>query len=71
LFSLGIYKQAAESEGSFEQAYISLLEDTASMTVEELAQKHLQADLTDSSFWQQAIDVVLKDVEEFVRLSEQ
>ncbi|MDQ0208311.1 M3 family oligoendopeptidase [Alkalicoccobacillus murimartini] len=71
LFSLGIYKQAVDAGGSFEKAYISLLEDTASMTVEDLAQKHLQADLTDSAFWQQAIDVVLKDVEEFIRLSEE
>ncbi|MCM3490264.1 M3 family oligoendopeptidase [Alkalihalophilus marmarensis] len=69
LFSMGIYKRALEAGRSFEDDYISLLEDTASMSVEELAMKHLQADLTTKEFWQEAIDVVLADVDEFMRLT--
>ncbi len=70
LFSQGIYKRALEAGSSFEDDYIALLKDTASMTVEDLAQKHLQVDLTNSQFWQEAIDVVLADVDEFMRLTE-
>ncbi|GAE36431.1 M3 family oligoendopeptidase [Halalkalibacter akibai] len=69
LFSLGIYKKALEAGRSFEDDYIALLQDTASMTVEDLAQKHLQIDLTNKDFWQEAIDLILVDVEEFMELT--
>lgn len=69
LFSLGIYKKALEKGSSFEDDYIALLQDTASMTVEDLAQKHLNVDLTKPDFWQEAIDVVLADVDEFMALT--
>ncbi|MFC0557473.1 M3 family oligoendopeptidase [Halalkalibacter alkalisediminis] len=70
LFSLGIYKKALEAGRSFEDDYIALLQDTASMTVEDLALKHLQIDLTSKDFWQEAIDLVLVDVDEFMELTE-
>ncbi|GAE26349.1 oligoendopeptidase F [Halalkalibacter wakoensis JCM 9140] len=69
LFSLGIYKKAMETGSSFEDDYIALLQDTASMTVEDLAKKHLNVDLTSKSFWQEAIDVILKDVDTFMELT--
>lgn len=71
LFSLGIYAYANKQGTSFEQEYINLLRDTASMTTEELAQKHLGVDLTKSDFWQVGIDMVLKDIHEFMELSEE
>jgi pepF/M3 family oligoendopeptidase len=46
LFSAGIYAKAQEAGPAFEDQYISLLRDTGSMTVEELAQKHLGVDLS-------------------------
>lgn len=70
LFSAGIYAQAASSETSYEQAYIALLQDTGSMTTEDLAKKHLGVDLTQPDFWQAAVDVVLKDVTDFLALTE-
>ncbi len=70
LFSMGIYAYAQKSEGNFEEQYIALLRDTASMTTEELALKHLNVDLTKPDFWQAGIDMVIKDVEEFVTLTE-
>ncbi|MDV2685831.1 M3 family oligoendopeptidase [Alkalihalophilus lindianensis] len=70
LFSMGIYKRALEVGRSFEDDYISLLEDTASMSVEELAEKHLQVDLSTKTFWQEAINVVLADVDEFMKLTD-
>lgn len=71
LFSLGIYAYANKKGTSFEQEYIELLKDTASMTTEELAQKHLGVDLTKPDFWQAGIDMVLEDINSFMTLSEE
>ena len=70
LFSMGIYAYANQQGSSFEDQYIALLRDTASMTSEELAKKHLNVDLTKPDFWQAGIDQVLKDVEQFMTLTE-
>lgn len=71
LFSLGIYAQALQSDTSFEDQYIALLRDTASMTTEDLAKKHLGVDLTKPDFWQAGIDMIIQDVNEFIALSEE
>ncbi|MEY8637034.1 M3 family oligoendopeptidase [Enterococcus hirae] len=71
LFSLGIYAYSNKKGTSFEQEYIELLRDTASMTTEELAQKHLGVDLTKPDFWQAGIDMVLEDINSFMTLSEE
>lgn len=71
LFSMGIYAYANQKGSNFEDDYIALLRDTASMTTEELAQKHLQVDLTKPDFWQAGIDMVLKDINEFMILTEE
>lgn len=70
LFSLGIYAQALEEGKGYEEKYIALLRDTASMTVEDLAQKHLQVDLTQEDFWQKAVDICLADIDEFLEMTE-
>ncbi|GIN18452.1 oligoendopeptidase [Shouchella clausii] len=67
LFSMGLYARALKAGASFEDNYIALLQDSGSMTAEQLAQKHLQVDLTKPDFWQEAIDVVLKDSHQFVQ----
>ncbi|HLR91999.1 MAG TPA: M3 family oligoendopeptidase [Atopostipes sp.] len=69
-FSLGIYARALESDKSFEDEYIALLRDTASMSTEDLAQKHLQVDLRKPDFWQEAIDRTHADIDEFLALTE-
>lgn len=69
-FSLGIYARGLEADDSFEADYIALLRDTANMTTEDLAEKHLAVDLTKSDFWQDAIDLVHADVEEYLQLTE-
>ena len=71
LFSMGIYAQAMKSDGNFEDQYIALLRDTAAMTTEELAQKHLNVDLTKPDFWQAGIDMVLHDINDFMTLTEE
>jgi oligoendopeptidase F len=70
LFSLGIYASALEEGKGYEEKYISLLKDTASMTVEDLAMKHLNADLTKPDFWEKAVKLCIDDVEEFLSLTE-
>lgn len=70
LFSLGIYAKAQATGTGFEDQYIALLRDTAAMTTEELAQKHLDVDLTQPDFWQAGIDVLKKDIDEFMTLTE-
>jgi oligoendopeptidase F len=70
LFSMGIYAYANQQGSNFEDQYIALLRDTASMSSEDLAKKHLGVDLTQPDFWQAGIDQVIKDVNEFMQLTE-
>lgn len=70
LFSSGIYAQASKEGSGFADRYVALLRDTGSMTVEELARKHLGVDLTKEEFWQSAIDLSLQDIELFLELTE-
>ncbi|MDR0899273.1 MAG: M3 family oligoendopeptidase [Lactobacillaceae bacterium] len=69
LFSNGIFSWA-QTQDNFEEAYIALLRDTANLTVEELAAKHLGADLTKPDFWQASIDLIKKDVDQFMELTD-
>lgn len=69
LFSLSIYAKAIEEGRSFEEKYISLLRDTAIMSVEDLAKKHLNEDITQHAFWEKGIALCVKDVEEFLELT--
>jgi pepF/M3 family oligoendopeptidase len=70
LFSAGIYAKAQEVGPAFEDQYVSLLRDTGSMTVEELARKHLGVDLTQPDFWQSAVDMAIEDVKQFMALTD-
>lgn len=69
LFSLGLYAHLLKT-GGFESAYIALLQDTGGMSIEALAQKHLDVDLTKSSFWQGAIDLANRDIDEFIKCTD-
>ncbi|MGG0644559.1 M3 family oligoendopeptidase [Sporosarcina gallistercoris] len=71
LFSLGIYAEYLKHPEGFEEKYISLLKDTGSMKVEDLAKKHLDVDVTKQEFWAAGIELIGKDVEEFVELTNQ
>ena len=70
LFSMGIYARALEEGSGFEEKYIALLKDSASMTVEDLAAKHLGEDLTKEGFWEKAVNLCTEDVKEFLELTE-
>ncbi|MCM2587233.1 M3 family oligoendopeptidase [Lactiplantibacillus plantarum] len=68
LFSLGIYAQA-KTQSDFEDRYIALLRDTANMSTEALAAKHLGVDLTKPAFWQAGVALIKRDIDEFMALS--
>ncbi len=69
LFSLSIYAKAKSEGTGFEEKYIALLQDTAVMTVEDLAMKHLGEDITQESFWMKGINLCIQDVQEFLQLT--
>jgi oligoendopeptidase F len=68
LFSLGIYATKEKLGAKFHQAYVDLLRDSGRMTVEDLIQKHLGADIRQSQFWQDSLDIVAKKVAAFEEL---
>ncbi|MDH6016498.1 M3 family oligoendopeptidase [Vibrio splendidus] len=68
LFSKGVYAQRDAKGEQFYGDYVSLLRDTGSMMAEEVVQKHLGMDLTQADFWQQSIDMVKVQIDEFERL---
>jgi len=70
MFSAGLYAEALRQGAAFEDNYIAMLRDTGSMTVEELAHKHLGVDLRKPDFWQRAMDLSIEDVNAFMRLTE-
>ncbi len=70
LFSLGIYAEAINEGAGYEEKYIALLKDSASMKVEDLAMKHLGVDLTKKDFWEKAIGLCIRDIKEFMALTE-
>ena len=69
LFSLSIYAKALEEGEGFEEKYMALLRDTAIMSVEDLAMKHLGEDITTQEFWAKGVALCVKDVEEFLELT--
>lgn len=70
MFSTGLYVRALEEGSSFADKYDALLRDTGSMTVEELAKKHLNVDLTQREFWQSAADLCVADIKQFLQMTD-
>ncbi|HBG02701.1 MAG TPA: oligoendopeptidase [Firmicutes bacterium] len=69
LFSTGVYARAKQEGPGFAESYANLLKDTARMSVEDLARKHLGVDLTKTDFWEAAVKLAIDDVEEFLGLT--
>lgn len=68
LFSAGLYALGMEKGEMTAAQYADFLQDTGCMNMEELARKHLGVDLTDERFWLQSLDVLVRDVEDYVKL---
>ncbi|MFF2094254.1 M3 family oligoendopeptidase [Paenibacillus sp. NPDC058174] len=69
LFSAGIYARAQQEGPVFAERYVQLLRDTGSMTVEELAQKHLGVKLDEEGFWRDAVALTNEDIKLFLELT--
>lgn len=69
LFSLSIYAKALEEGTGFEEKYMALLRDTAIMSAEDLAMKHLGEDITQQAFWEKGIALCVKDAKELIELT--
>lgn len=70
LFSAGIYARREQMGDAFPEIIDELLMDTGRMSAEDIAAKHLQVDLRTEQFWSDAVDHVLRDVDDFVRLAD-
>ena len=70
LFSAGIYARARAEGRAFAPRYVALLRDTGSMTVEDLARKHLGVRLDDTAFWREAAAGTEADVAQFLAMTE-
>lgn len=69
LFSLSVYAKALEEGTGFEEKYMALLRDTAVMSAEDLAMKHLGEDITQQAFWEKGIALCVQDAKEFISLT--
>ncbi|WP_068778014.1 M3 family oligoendopeptidase [Paenibacillus sp. GM2] len=69
MFSTGIYARALKEGEGFAEKYDAILRDTGRMTVEELASKHLNADLTKPDFWREAMALAVADAQMFLNLT--
>lgn len=69
LFASGLYERAKKEGASFASAYASLLAETGSMPCEDLCKK-AGFDITEKRFWQEAIKMYAKEIEEFVDFAE-
>ena len=69
LFAGGVYNRAKEEGKQFANKYRAMLADTGVMTTEEVAKKHLDVDLTQETFWTEAVNRSIADVDAFVKLA--
>jgi len=69
LFAMSLFAKAKEKGKEFERCYLNLLRDSGSMCTEDLVMKHLGEDITSEAFWIKGIELCIKDVDEFIKLS--
>ena len=70
LFSLGVYARREAAGAEFFPRYEALLRDTGRTTAEELADRHLDADLTQPEFWRDTIRMLERRIDYFETLVE-
>ena len=70
LFSLGVHARREAAGAEFFPRYEALLQDTGRTTAEELAYKHLDADLTQPAFWRDTIRMLESRIDYFETLVE-
>lgn len=70
LFSNGVYEQAKRQPDGFAESYDALLRDSGKMTVEQLGEHYLSADITQVAFWRDAQKSLTSAIEEYLELTE-
>jgi oligoendopeptidase F len=65
LFALGVYATYLQNPSGFSNRYNALLRDTGLMSCEELALKHLGADIRSPNFWNSSLDIIERQMLEF------
>ncbi|ANU18411.1 oligoendopeptidase F [Planococcus maritimus] len=70
LFSNGVYEQARKQPDGFPERYDALLRDSGKMTVEQLGEHYLGADITQIAFWRDAQKSLTSAIEEYLELTE-
>ena len=70
LFSLGVYARREAFGSEFFPRCVALLRDTGRMTVEDLAAKHLDVDLSQPEFWREAAAALEPRVDRLAELIE-
>ncbi len=68
LFSRAVYERAMEADDDAVRQVDALLQDTGRLSSEDVAEKHLDADLSDPGFWKTAAGSLVEDVERFEAL---
>ena len=71
LFSLGVFARRETFGDDFFPRYEALLRDTGRMTAEDLAARHLEADLTRPKFWRRTVAMLASRIDRFEELVEQ
>jgi len=71
LFSAALLLRVLSMGKAFDEPYKALLQDTGSMNAEILAQKHLDVDIGKAAFWQEEIDHLAKQLDQFEQLAQQ
>ncbi|MTH55750.1 oligoendopeptidase F [Bacillus mangrovi] len=70
LFSNGIYEEYKQKGSQFIPVYDELLGCSGSMTMETMASEYLSADLSKEPFWENAIQPVVRAIDEYMELTE-
>lgn len=70
LFSSGILAKALKERDGFDATFENILRESASSTVEELAEKHLNVDLRESEFWNCSVGLILSDIDKYLMLTD-
>ncbi|ENQ3106305.1 Oligoendopeptidase F [Bacillus sp. 491mf] len=69
LLSLGLLATAKQDGSEFNSKYKRFLGETEKRPVEELVYDYFNIDLSNPKFWQQSINQIIKDIEEYIHLS--
>ncbi len=70
MFSNGVYALAKEQGEGFLEQYDDLLRNTGRMTVEQLAERYLNEDISNIDFWEASVQPVKAAIDEYLRLTE-